>query len=272
MMLNEMGGMRVQATSPPLGAASVRIQGMRGRYTRVLSDGLPLFGEVGGLGLLQIPPMDLGQVEVIKGVASALYGADAMGGVINLLSRRPESEPHREFLLNQSTRGATDAVAYLAGPLARGWSASLLGGGHWQQKSDVNEDSWADLPEYGRGVLRPRLFWDGGAGKTLFATAGVTYEDRDGGTLDGLTLPATGAPYVEALETTRYDAGLVGQFLANGRYVVSARAAFARQRHDHRFGELRERDRHDTIFGEVAVRGTQGRHTWVGGVAIERDV
>ena len=89
MMLNEMGGMRVQATSPSLGAASVRIQGMRGRYTRFLSDGLPLFGEVGGLGLLQIPPMDLGQVEVIKGVASALYGAGAMGGVVNLLSRRP---------------------------------------------------------------------------------------------------------------------------------------------------------------------------------------
>ncbi len=85
MMLNEMGGMRVQTTSPSLGAASVRIQGMRGRYTRVLFDGLPLAGQqVGGLGLLQIPPMDLGQVEVIKGVASALYGAGAMGGVINL--------------------------------------------------------------------------------------------------------------------------------------------------------------------------------------------
>ena len=102
MMLNEMGGMRVQTTSPSLGAASVRIQGMRGRYTRVLSDGLPLFGDVGGLGLLQIPPMDLGQVEVIKGVASALYGAGAMGGVINLLSRRPGAEPAEEFLLNRS--------------------------------------------------------------------------------------------------------------------------------------------------------------------------
>ncbi len=54
MMLNEMGGMRVQATSPSLGAASVRIQGMRGRYTRFLSDGLPLFGEQVSLGLMQI--------------------------------------------------------------------------------------------------------------------------------------------------------------------------------------------------------------------------
>src|SRR5205085_6562621 len=75
MMLNEMGGMRVQTTSPSLGAASVRMQGMLGRYTAFLSDGLPLFGQQGaGLGLLQIPPIDLGQVEVIKGNASALYG------------------------------------------------------------------------------------------------------------------------------------------------------------------------------------------------------
>ena len=63
MMLNEMGGLRVQSTSPSLGAASVRIQGMRGRYTAFLGDGLPLFGQQGGgLGLLQIPPVDLGQV------------------------------------------------------------------------------------------------------------------------------------------------------------------------------------------------------------------
>lgn len=271
MMLNEMGGMRVQATSPSLGAASVRIQGMRGRYTRVLSDGLPLFGDVGGLGLLQIPPMDLGQVEVIKGVASALYGAGAMGGVINLLSRRPVGEPAQEFLFNRSTRGATDAVTFLSAPLSRGWSASLLGGGHWQETADVNDDAWADLPGYQRAVVRPRLFWDGGNGRTFFATTGFTYEDRNGGTPTGQLLAATGQPYVEALETRRYDAGAVGQFLVKGRYVVTARAAVARQSHDHQFGEVLERDRHDTAFGEVAVRGTAGRQTWVSGLAIERD-
>jgi outer membrane receptor for ferrienterochelin and colicins len=271
MMLNEMGGMRVQTTSPSLGAASVRIQGMRGRYTRVLSDGLPLFGEVGGLGLLQIPPMDLGQVEVIKGVASALYGAGAMGGVINLLSRRPDAEPEEEFLMNRSTRGATDAVTFLSRSFTRGWSGTLLGGGHWQETNDVNDDAWADLPGYARGVVRPRVFWDGGGGRTFFATTGFTYEDRTGGTPDGNVLVATGQPYVESLETRRYDAGAVGQFLIRDRYVVSARAALARQSHDHQFGEVFERDRHDTAFGEVAIRGTGGRHTWVAGVAIERD-
>jgi outer membrane receptor for ferrienterochelin and colicins len=272
MMLNEMGGMRVQATSPSIGAASVRVQGMKGRYTRFLSDGLPLFGQqVGGLGLLQIPPMDLGQVEVIKGAASALYGAGAMGGVVNLLSRRPAAEPVREMLVNQSTLGATDAVLFLSSPLGPRWSASLLGGGHWQTRNDVDDDGWADVAGYGRGIARPRLFWDGGGGRSAFLTAGVTYENRDGGTMSGGTLAATGLPYQETLDTRRYDVGGTVQTLWKSRYVVAARAAAAWQRQDHRFGEIRERDRHDTVFTEVTARGAAGRQTWVAGIAYERD-
>ena len=272
MMLNEMGGMRVQATSPSLGAASVRIQGMRGRYTRFLSDGLPLFGEQpGGLGLLQIPPMDLGQVEVIKGVASALYGAGAMGGVVNLISRRPGDAPEREALINRSTRGATDGILWLAAPFSSRWSASLLAGGHWQEQTDVDGEGWSDLPGYARAVVRPRLFWDDGGGQSFFATAGATWEDREGGTQPGDVLEATGMPYREALETVRVDIGALGQVLLRNRYVMTVRTALARQRHDHEFGETRERDRHDTAFAEVAIRGQAGRHTWVGGAAIEHD-
>jgi outer membrane receptor for ferrienterochelin and colicins len=265
MMLNEMGGMRVQTTSASLGAASVRIQGMRGRYTRFFSDGLPLFGEVGGLGLLQIPPMDLGQVEVIKGVASSLYGAGAMGGVVNLISRRPGPEPQREVLVNRSSRGATDVVGWYATAARQGWAATVLTGGHWQHRTDVNRDTWSDLPGYSRGIVRPRVFWDGGNGRTFFATAGLTAEDRDGGGT------AAGLPYQEALDTRRVDAGAVGQILLRQRYLVSARAALMQQRHDHRFGEVRERDRHETAFGEFTVRAPIRRHTLVAGAAVERD-
>jgi iron complex outermembrane receptor protein len=238
---------------------------MRGRYTRFFSDGLPLFGEVAGLGLLQIPPMDLGQVEVIKGVASSLYGAGAMGGIVNLISRRPAEAPQREFLLNRSTRGATDAVAWFASPARQGWAFTLIGGGHWQERTDVDDDSWADLPGYTRGVVRPRVFWDGGNGRTFFATAGFTAEDREGGGR------AAGQPYREALETRRADVGVVGQVLVRGRYLVSARAAVMHQRHEHEFGGVRERDRHETAFGEVTVRAGFGRHTVVAGAALERD-
>ncbi len=272
MMLNEMGGLRVQATSPSLGAASVRIQGMRGRYTRFLSDGLPLYGEQpGGLGLLQIPPMDLGQVEVIKGVASALYGSGAMGGVVNLLSRRPGKARDREVLFNQSTRGATDAVLWVSSPLSETWSATFLASAHRQSQTDVNADGWADLPGYARGVARPRVFWDDGEGRSFFATVGTTWETRTGGTEPGSVLPVTGGEYREALDTRRIDAGAQGQTVLAGRYVLTARAALSRQWHTHDFGDVRERDRHDTAFSELAIRGARGPHTWVAGLAIERD-
>ena len=261
MMLNEMGGMRVQATSPSIGAASVRVQGMRGRYTRVLSDGLPLFGEVGGIGLLQIPPMDLGQVEVIKGVASSLYGAGAMGGVINLVSRVPGGEPAREFLLNRSTRGGTDAVAFFAQPLRPGWGLTFLGGGHWQERADVDEDGWSDLPRYSRGVARPRVFWTDNAGNRFFATAGVTYEDRAGGS----------ASHVESLDTRAFDGALLDQRLVRGAYVITTRAAFSRKQHAHLFGDTAEDDVHSTGFGEISVRGSAAKHTWVIGAALESD-
>lgn len=264
MMLNEMGGLRVQTTSPGLGAATIRIQGMRGRYTRFLSDGLPLFGQQGaGLGLLQIPPADLGQVEVIKGVASALYGSAAMGGVVNLVSRRPREKPSHEFLLNRTSLGGTDATLFLSGPLGSRWGASLLAGGHGQQKTDRDSDGWADLAGYARGVFRPRFFWQGTNGRNAFFAGGVTYEDREGG--------SPRIPYVEALETRRYEVGGSVTLPASERLVASARFAASWLRHDHIFGEVRERDRHDLLFGEVALRGVAGRHTWVAGVAVDRD-
>ncbi len=272
MMLNEMGGLRVQATSPSIGAASVRVQGMKGRYTRFLSDGLPLFGQqVGGLGLLQIPPMDLGQVEVIKGVASAFYGAGAMGGVVNLLSRRPAETPTYDALFNASTLGATDAVMYVSTAVREGWSGSLLAGGHGQIQNDRDGDGWADVAAYRRGILRPRAFWDGGNGRSAFLTAGLTWENRDGGTMDGDVLPATGAAYREALDTRRYDVGGTAQTLVASRYVLTARGSATWQQHTHTFGGTRERDRHANLFGEVAVRGTAGSTTWVAGAAYERD-
>src|SRR5258707_4804086 len=111
---------------------------MRGRYTRFLLDGLPLFGEQVSLGLMQIPPLDLGRVEVIKGVASSMYGAGAMSGVVNLVSRRPGATPERQLLLNRSSRGATDVGVWYATPLTDRWGVTVLASANGQQRTDVD--------------------------------------------------------------------------------------------------------------------------------------
>ena len=267
MMLNETSGLRVQSTSPSLGGASVRVQGLRGRYTQILSDGLPLYGgQSGALSLLQIPPMDLGQVEVIKGAASALYGASALGGVVNLVSRRPAGE--RELLLNQTTLGGTDAVAWAADQISDRWGFTIIGSAHRQAMEDRDDDGWADLPRYRRGVLRPRLFLELGEGRSAFFTVGAMGEERTGGTLPGATTPA-GTAFAERLSTERFDGGAVGRFLLGGQRLLTLKASGTRQRHTHRFGDVSERDLHGTCFAEGALSGTLGGHTWVAGGAFQ---
>jgi iron complex outermembrane receptor protein len=270
MMLNETGGLRVQTTSPSLGGANVRVQGLRGRYTLVLSDGLPLFGgQTGALGLLQMPPMDLAQVEVIKGVASALYGSAALGGVINLVTRRPRDEAERELLLNQTTRNGTDGVVWLSKQLAERWGYTLLAGAHRQERVDVDRDGWTDLPGYQRGVVRPRLFWTGANGRNALLTVGTTLEDRRGGTLGRRTAP-DGTPYAEELNTRRFDAGGVARY-PFGSSIFAVRGSATAQSHRHAFGTLRERDRHETYFAEAALTTARGGQTGVVGVALQRE-
>ena len=269
MLLNETAGLRVQPTAPSLGGASVRIQGLRGRYTQILSDGLPLYGgQTGALGALQIPPMDLAQVEVIKGVASALYGASALGGVVNLLSRRPAPEGERELLLNQTSLGGTDAILWLSDELNTSWGYTLLASGHRQSQADVDDDGWADLPSYRRAVARPRMFWNNQRGSSLLVTAGGMLEERIGGTTGSAVTPA-GTGFVESIDTRRADAGLGARFLLNEERLLNVRGSVSWLDHEHGFGPTIEPDAHTTAFAEAALSGTYGRHTWVAGAALQ---
>ena len=126
MLVAETGGVRVQTPSPALGSANIRLQGLYGRYTQLLSDGLPLYGgQTASIGLLQIPPTDLANVEIIKGSGSSLYGGSALGGVINLISRTPTDEFEGELLVNFTSKDGQDITSYFASHLSNGLSASV---------------------------------------------------------------------------------------------------------------------------------------------------
>ena len=223
VLLREISGIREQGTSPALGATNIRIQGLPGRYTQLLSDGLPLYGgQTGGLSLLQIPPIDLRQAEVIKGAATALYGPTALGGVVNLVSRSPRDE--HDLLLNQTTRSGTDAVGWVGKRISDRWGYTVVGGVHHQDKVDVDRDGWADLPGFERTELRPRIYWNDGQGRSLFATVGGMAENRTGGTLTGAVAP-DGQPFIEGINTGRVDGGLVAVVPVGARDTLTFRGA-----------------------------------------------
>ena len=262
MLLNETSGIRLQPTAPALGAASVRVQGMPGRFTSVLTDGLPINGtQVASLGLLQIPPMDLQQVEVIKGAASALYGPSALGGVINLVTRRPTPEHAGEALLNVTSRSGADALLWLSGPVRPEWGYTLLAGAHGQDASDVDADRWADLPRYRRFIARPKLTFASGEHGSLDMSGGVTVESRRGGGL-------AAASAVQSVDTTRADVGLIWRRSAAGGVVI-AKSALSLLDHNHDFGTNAYDDDHTFGMAEASLSRAFGRHLIVVGGAVE---
>ncbi|NKB99545.1 MAG: TonB-dependent receptor [Pseudomonadales bacterium] len=271
MMLNETGGLRVQVTSPALGSANVRIHGMRGRYTQLLADGLPLYGgQAASLGLLQVPPSDLGQVEVIKGSSSALYGGQALGGVINLVSKRPSADASGEIIANTTTRDAQDLSAYLSSPLSGGWSGSVLSSFNRQTLQDLDDDDWIDMPGYDRFLIRPRLFYDGSDGARAYVTVGAMTEERRGGTVSSGVV-ASLEPFEQNQDTRRFDVGFVGELPVADWGYAQFRASGMRQSHDHRFGNLLEKDEHETALVEASLTGETSTSAWVGGVTYQAD-
>jgi outer membrane receptor for ferrienterochelin and colicins len=198
MLLNESPGITVQQTSAVTGNAGLRIQGLDGRYTQLLRDGFPLYGGFsGGLSLLQIPPLDLAQVEIVKGPVSTLFGGDAIAGLVNLVSKVPGPEPERLLLVNGSTAGGFDGGAFLSAR-GRNFGYTILASGALQRPYDADGDAFTDLPRTRRLTLAPRLFYYGADGTAAWIGASATAEDREGGDLwefrDG---PAPGPPYTE---------------------------------------------------------------------------
>ncbi len=271
-LVNETGGIRVQVTSPALGSANVRVQGLYGRYTQILADGLPLYGgQASSLGLLQIPPTDLRQVEVIKGSATSLYGASALGGVVNLVSRRPNDEPESEILLNLTSRDGQDLTVYTSTPLSESIGVSLTAGAHRQGIQDFDGDGWIDMPSYERWTARPRLFWQGESGAEVYATLGVMTEEREGGTRDGFTIP-DGTFFPQDQDTLRLDGGLIADIPLSQNLDGQIRASGMVQEHDHRFGALLEEDQHESYLLEASVSGAEGGTNWVAGVAWQSEL
>ena len=271
MLLGETTGLRVQTVAPSLGAANVRIQGLRGRYAQLLADGLPLYGAGGdSLNLLQVPPLDLGQVEVIKGAASALYGPAALGGVINLVSRRPQ-EAETEALVNVTSQAGLDGTFWIGVGARRRLGWTLLTGFHGQRRQDLDDDGWSDLPAFARGVVRPRFRYESDTGAALFVTGGAIVEQRDGGTEPGALAP-DGAPFAQDLDTRRADAGAVGRWVLGPAACSPSRGAYSRNGQAARFGDV-VRARHAAHRVRRGARMTMpaGRHTLVVGAALQQD-
>ncbi|MBO9682731.1 MAG: TonB-dependent receptor plug domain-containing protein, partial [Flavisolibacter sp.] len=180
-IIGDISGIQIQQSSATSGNANVRIQGLDGRYTQILRDGMPLFeGFSGNFGVLTIPPLDLKQIELVKGSASTLYGGGAIGGLVNLISKRPTMKGEHILTFNQTTLKESDANAYLSKRYKHIGYSFFTGYAH-QNFSDVNKDTLTDVPKLNTFIIHPRLFLYPSESTTIIVGYTGTFEKRMGG-------------------------------------------------------------------------------------------
>lgn len=271
MLVAETGGVRVQTTSPALGSANIRLQGLYGRYTQLLSDGLPLYGgQTASIGLLQIPPTDLANVEIIKGSASSLYGGSALGGVINLISRTPSDDYEGEVLVNATSKNGQDITSYFASPLTNDLSASITAGIHHQEEQDLDDDGWIDIAGYERASVRPRFYWQNDNGANLYVTLGAMTEQRNGGTLGDATVP-DGNEFSQTQDTLRTDVGFIYDQPLGEVMNINVHGSAMNQDHEHQFGIVQEEDSHESYLIESSLSGYSDKTAWLVGLALQSE-
>jgi len=195
MVLRESTGIQMQQTSLSSGSTNIRIQGLDGRYTQLLRDGFPLYsGFSSGLSIMQIPPLDLKQFEIIKGSSSTLYGGGAIAGLVNMVSKTPDEEPALDIMLTQTQAlGSTANIFYSKRNEKFGFS--LYGSGHYQKAYDP-EDA--------------KLFYYPSEKTTVWFGLNGTYDDRIGGDITTIENGQEGIhQYTEENNSKRLSSQLV---------------------------------------------------------------
>jgi outer membrane receptor for ferrienterochelin and colicins len=201
MLLNESTGIQTQQTSATSYNSSIRIQGLDGRYTQVLRDGFPLYaGFSGGLSLMQVAPLDLKQIEVIKGSASTLYGAGAIAGLVNLVSKTPTAKRDLNFLANGTSAGGLDLSGFYSQKFNK-LGVTVFASSNIGKAYDPAGIGLTAIPEFERYTINPRLFF---YGEKTTANIGFSYitENRIGGSMDYINKGVSG--YFEKNNTDRF--------------------------------------------------------------------
>lgn len=235
ILLSESTGINVQQTSATSGNASIRMQGLDGRYTQILKDGYASFGNfANGLSILEIPPLDLRQVEVIKGPASTLYGAGAIAGVINFISKSPREKPELSAILNQSHIGQSN-IGVFSSAKSNKAGYTMLGLYSRQKAFDADKDDFSEVPRSNNFTLHPRLFLYPSENTTISLGNSFTKGNMLGGDMQLISNGSSAAhSYFEKNETVRNtttlditsDINPSSRVVAKGAYTLFKRNIF----------------------------------------------
>lgn len=259
--LQTVNGVRPQLNCSVCNTGDIHINGLEGPYTMVLIDGMPIVSGLSTVyGLTGIPQSLIDRIEVVKGPASTLYGSEAVGGLINVITKNPDQAP--VFSADLMASGWGEVNTDLGFKASVGSSANTLLGVNYfnfQQPIDNNGDGFTDMTLQDRVSVFNKWTFDRPEGRVFTLAGRYVYEDRFGGELNwGREYRGGDEVYGESIYTNRWETfgtyqlpmreRVTFQFSANGHYQNSV------------YGETVYNATQYVGFGQLAWNKTFGKH------------
>jgi iron complex outermembrane receptor protein len=267
MMLSESTGIQTQQTSATSYNSSIRIQGLDGKYTQIIRDGLPLYsGFSGGLGLLQIAPLDLKQVEVIKGSSSTLYGGGAIAGLVNLVSKTPAEKRELNFIINGTSAKGLDASGFYSQKFNKVGTTIFASYNHGTAYDPANIGLTA-IPNFDRYSFNPKIFFYFNRKTTAYFGVDATYENRIGGDIKYIEGKGDSThSYFEKNKTNRYSTQLSFEHAINDNTKLNFKNSVSYydrsiQIPDYLFSGVQL-----SSYSEINVTYEKEKSEWIGGI------
>ena len=271
--LQNVNGVRPQLNCNVCNTGDIHINGLEGPYTFVLIDGMPIVSGLSTVyGLTGIPQALIQRVEVVKGPASTLYGSEAVGGIINIITKKPSNSP---LLFVDSFSSSWEEIntdigfKYNASKKIQG----LLGINYFNYQNiiDNNNDNFTDLTLQNRISIFNKLNIERSNNKLFTVAFRYVYEDRWGGETNwNKSFRGTDLVYGESIYTSRWETfgtyelptteNIRLQFSANGHHQDSFYGTDSYKADQLiAFGQLvynkKIKKKHDLLFG-IAYRYT----------------
>ena len=266
-VLNFQTGLRVEETCSNCGVPQIRINGLEGQYTQILMDSRPIFSSLASVyGLEQLPAGMVDRIEVIRGGGSALFGANAIAGVVNIITK----EPTRNFFNVSNTSAFTQQGTYdintnlNASVVSENQKAGIyvFGVQRNRQQYDRDKDGYSDIPTLNSTTVGLRSFFKTSDYSKITAEYHHTTEFRRGGYgID--SLQPHESPLTEQLKhnidaaTMKWD-----MYTADSKHFVSVYTSFQHIGRDSYFGTNYNPNAYGKSTDIVSVTGAQYRFSY----------
>lgn len=220
--LEIVNGVRPQINCNVCNTGDIHINGLEGPYTLVLIDGMPIVSGLSTVyGLSGIPNSLIEQVEIVKGPASSLYGSEAVGGLINIITKLPENAA--KFSADGFVTGWGEANLDLGFKANLGKTSVLTGVNYYNYSNptDNNNDNFTDVTLQNRISVFQKWDFKRNSGKAFSLAGRYFYEDRWGGEMQWTKNHRGGSEvYGESIYTSRFE------LMGNYRLPVSEKMNF----------------------------------------------